>query len=136
MWWKVKRPTKSRPQVAGSEYAITICACLTILCLYARSQATAQVVPPAVLQFRKWLTIWSGESAKLQDANERKRHAAILEDGLKPKLKKMKSHGSHWNFYCHTRRACRRNRINDQPYLRANVAGSGNRDYNYNKISR
>jgi hypothetical protein len=48
------------------------------------------VVPPAVLQFRKWLTIWSGESAKLQDANERKRYAAILEGGLKPKLKKMR----------------------------------------------
>jgi hypothetical protein len=43
------------------------------------------VVPPAVLEFRKWLTIWSGESAKLQDANEKERHAAILEGGLKPK---------------------------------------------------
>jgi hypothetical protein len=43
-----------------------------MLCLSARSQAmhTAQVVPPAVLEFRKWLTVWSGESAKLQDANE------------------------------------------------------------------
>ena len=40
------------------------------------------MVPPAVLQFRKWLTIWSGESAKLQDANEKKRYAAILEGGL------------------------------------------------------
>jgi hypothetical protein len=38
-----------------------------------------------VLEFRKWLTIWSGESAKLQDANEKERHAAIIEGGLKPK---------------------------------------------------
>jgi hypothetical protein len=48
------------------------------------------VVPPAVLQFRKWLTIWADESAKLKDANVKKRYAAMLEDGLKPKLKKMK----------------------------------------------
>jgi hypothetical protein len=38
-----------------------------------------------VLQFRKWLTIWSGESANLQDANEKKRYAAVLEAGLKRK---------------------------------------------------
>ena len=40
------------------------------------------MVPPAVLQFRKWLTIWSGESAKLQDANEVRRFAAVLKGGL------------------------------------------------------
>jgi hypothetical protein len=45
------------------------------------------VVPPAVLQFRKWLTIWADEPAKLKDANEKKRYAAILEHGLKRKLK-------------------------------------------------
>jgi hypothetical protein len=38
-----------------------------------------------VLQFRKWLTIWSDESAKLQDANEKKRCAAFLDGGLKRK---------------------------------------------------
>jgi hypothetical protein len=32
------------------------------------------------------LTIWSGESAKLHDANEKKRYAAMPEDGLKRKL--------------------------------------------------
>jgi hypothetical protein len=47
-----------------------------------RSQATAQVVPPAVLEFRKWLAIWSGESAKLQDANEKELCTAVLGDGL------------------------------------------------------
>ena len=54
-----------------------------MLCLSARSaQATAQVVPPAVLEFRYWLTVWSDESAKLQDANEKERCAAVLEDCL------------------------------------------------------
>ena len=68
-----------------------------LLCLSARSQATAQVVPPEGLKFRKWLTIWSGESAELQDANEKERCAAILEDGLngayarKPKPPKSKT---------------------------------------------
>jgi hypothetical protein len=49
-----------------------------------RPQHKQQVAPPAVLHFRKWLTIWSDESEKLQDANEKKRYAyaAILEDGL------------------------------------------------------
>jgi hypothetical protein len=55
------------------------------------------VVPPEGLKFRKWLTIWSGESAELQDANEKERCAAILEDGLngayarKPKPPKSKT---------------------------------------------
>ena len=40
------------------------------------------MAPPAVHQFRKWLTIWSDEPAELQDANEKKRCAAILEGGL------------------------------------------------------
>jgi hypothetical protein len=50
--------------------------------LHRRSRAAAQEVPPELLQFRYWLAVWSEKPAKLQDANENKRHAAILEDGL------------------------------------------------------
>ena len=38
------------------------------------------MIPPAVLGFHNWLTVWSVESARLQDANEKKRIDAQLEE--------------------------------------------------------
>jgi hypothetical protein len=85
MYWEVTEASRARPQVniySTTHIYMHFPYRADSFFLHRRSRAAAQEVPPELLQFRYWLAVWSENSAKLQDANEKKRYAAILEDGL------------------------------------------------------
>jgi hypothetical protein len=62
--------------IFGNPYALPL---PRWLFLFAWSRAAAREVSPELLQFRKWLAVWSEKPAKQQDANEKKRIDAQLE---------------------------------------------------------